>query len=186
MTEKETAQILIMMDVVYPDVMKDKSDAERRMRVKVWHRLFEREPVQLVTAALEAYITSNTANFAPVPGQIKEQIRKLTAGDEMTDAEAWSLVLRAIKRSSYGYAEEFQKLPETLKRCVGRPEQLREWAIMDEETVSSVIASNFRKTYRARKQSEAEMVKLPDSVKLAISGLSGKMLLEGEAGSAES
>lgn len=180
MTTNETAQVITMMDIVYPDVNKNKTDEERIMKVKVWQRLFAQEPIQLVTAALESYMTTTTERFAPTPGQLKEHIRKLTdSSNDITEGEAWELVAKALRRSSYYSGEEFAKLPECVQRCVGSPEQLKEWAQMDMETVSTVVASNFQRGFRYRKQQSDERAKLPEATKQYVSMIAEKMAMPG-------
>lgn len=176
MTLSETAKVITMMDLIYPDTNRDKTDEERKMKVAVWQRLFSQEPVQVVTAALESYMTTTTERFAPTPGQLKEHIRKLSEGDnDLTEGEAWSLVAAALRRSAYYSEEEYAKLPECVQRSVGSSKQLQEWALMDAETVASVVASNFQRGYRYRKQKTDEQAKLPEATKKIVTELARRM-----------
>ena len=176
MTLSETAKVITMMDLIYPDTNRDKTEEERKMKVTVWQRLFSKEPVQVVTAALESYMTTTTERFAPTPGQIKEHIRQLSEGsNDLTEGEAWSLVASALRRSAYYSEEEFAKLPECVQRCVGSPKQLQEWALMDAETVASVVASNFQRGFRYRKQQMDEKAKLPEATKHVVEELAQRM-----------
>ena len=100
---------------------------------------------------------------------------KLTAPNEMTEQEAWSLVLKALSNGTYGSQKEFDKLPPVLQRLVGSPNQLKEWALMDSDTVNSVVASNFQRSYRARAANEREFLALPSDVRQAMGQLTGGM-----------
>ena len=109
--------------------------------------------------------------FPPVPGQIKAKMRLITEPDQMSEMEAWTLVSKALKNSTYGASEEFERFPPIVKRIVGNPSQLREWGLMDSETVHSVVASNFQRSYKAIAAKEREIGKLPSDVKLLVESL---------------
>ena len=96
----------------------------------------------------------------------------------MTAAEAWGLVLSAVKRSAYDSREEFEKLPVMLRRLVGSPSQLRDWAMMDAETVQSVVASNFQRSYQVRAKQEQEYQDLPSEIKQMIGSIADRFALE--------
>lgn len=100
----------------------------------------------------------------------------ISAGDEMTEAEAWGIVAKALRNSAYGSREEFDKFPPVIKRIVGSPSQLREWSMMDSETVHSVVASNFQRSYKAIAQREKELAKLPPDVKALVGKLADASL----------
>jgi hypothetical protein len=116
--------------------------------------------------------------FPPVIGQVKEYIRKLTAPEEMTEQEAWALVAKAIRNGTWGAKEEFEALPPQIQRIVGSPTQLSDWAKMDSDSVHSVVASNFQRSFRAKAKADKEYAALPSEVKAAIGGLSNMMRLE--------
>ena len=63
-------------------------------------------------------------------------------------------MLKTVSRGIYNSGEEFAKLPEEVQRIVGYPRQLHEWAMIDTGEVNTVIASSFRRSWRARKELE--------------------------------
>jgi hypothetical protein len=79
--------------------------------------------------------------------------------------------------SYYGANENFAGLPSLLQKCVGSPNQLREWAIMEAETVDSVIQSNFMRSFKAKQAQEIERSMLPESTRQMISGLVERMAI---------
>ena len=93
----------------------------------------------------------------------------------MTEYEAWNTVKKAIGNGYYGCVEEFGKLPEILRRLVGSPNQLRDWATMESEALNTVVASNFMRSYRVRAEREREYLLLPSDVKAFMAELSGKL-----------
>ena len=175
MTKKETAQIMAVLQANYPDTFKDKSEDMRNATVNLWHSVFERDPYPVVQAAVMAYIQTSTERFMPNVGMIREQIRKLTEPHGMSEAEAWGLVKNALRNGLYGYHEEYEKLPPVVQRCVGSENTLREWAMMDGDSLDSVVASNFMRSFRAISKTEAEWAKLPPGFRDEMKKLSGQI-----------
>ena len=177
MTHKETAQILGVLHSVYFSGGGDQTDAARRVTINTWQKVFADEPVGIVEAAVNAFIASSTTPFFPAPGQIKEQIRLLQKGDELTEQEAWDLVMKALRNSSYGSVEEFAKLPEPVKRAVGSHNMLRQWVHYAASELQ-FVASEFKKAYRQIMEKQNNLEKIPAAVKLVAAG-DKKNLLEG-------
>ena len=103
----------------------------------------------------------------------------LTAPATLSETEAWALVSKAIRNGIYGYQEEYDKLPPTVRAAVGRPEQLKEWAMMDVGETESVVASNFMRGFRTVQKRDRETAMIPESVRTLISGVTQAMLPEG-------
>jgi len=113
----------------------------------------------------------STNKFAPTIADIREQVAELNNQneEELNETAAWSLVLKAIRRSTYYSEEEFAKLPATVQRAVASPKQLWEWATLEDVDgkTLTVIQSNFQRTFRVEQQRERERNKLsPDVLKL--------------------
>lgn len=171
MTREETLTVLAVLKAAYPSFYKDMKRDEAEQIVRLWTEMFADEPARLVASAVKAHIATDEKGFPPHIGAIKTAIRKLTQPDEMTEMEAWGLVRHAIGNGIYGAAKEFEKLPKLIQRIVGSPGQLREWAVMDEETLNSVVASNFQRSYRMRAESEREFMALPSEIRETVGKL---------------
>lgn len=184
MTLEEAAKIVGILEFNYPDTRRHQSDEAYITYIRNWHSFFEHDSFELVEAAVRAYIATSTERFMPNVGQIKEQIRKLTAPEQMSEAEAWTRIKKALSNGLYGAEEEYAKLPPVLQRLVGSPSRLREWAQMDADTVESVIGSNIQRSYRAISAQEAEWQKLPPGYREHMQRLSGQIFgrLELEGG----
>lgn len=178
MDRQETMKILSVLRGAYPAFYRDTSRQEAEAIVNLWAGMFAEDDYQLVAAAVKALIVADKKGFPPVIGQVKEYIRKLTAPEEMTEQEAWALVSKAIRNGTWGAKEEFEALPPQIQRIVGSPTQLSDWAKMDSDSVHSVVASNFQRSYRAKVKADKEYAALPADVKLAIGGLADRMRLE--------
>ena len=175
MTREESARILMELGTNYPDTDKGKSREAMSAKVNLWASMFAEEPFALVQAAVRAYIANSTERFAPNIGQIKEQIRKLTHPDELTEGEAWALVQKAMQNSAYNAAEEFSRLPPLVRKVIGSASNLRAYAMMGEAEALTVFSSNFQRGYRTAQSREAAMEKTPLAIRQMFAGLTAKM-----------
>lgn len=165
MTREDTIKILSVLRGAYPAFYRDITKQEAESTIALWESMFDEEPYELVGAAVKAFISGDGKGFPPAIGQIKERIRLITTPEEMTEQEAWSLVSKALRNSTYGSEEEFAKLPPEIQAVVHDPGQLRQWAMSPAEDVETVIASNFMRSFRAKQKVSKEYMALPTSVK---------------------
>lgn len=175
MTREETIKVLAVLKAAYPAFYRGMKADELNGIVNLWASQFEGDDYKTVGAAVQAHIATDTKGYPPHIGAIKEAIRKITQPDEMSEMEAWGYVASALRNSGYNSVAEFDKLPPVVRRIVGSPSQLREWAMMDSDTVQSVVQSNFMRSYRARAQHEREYLALPENVRELMAQLAGSM-----------
>lgn len=146
MTTDGIIDTLQILTTAYPNYHPDKANT-----VKLWRSAFKNFSDQSVQGAVQKYIYTDTSGFAPVIGQIVDII--FSDGREvMSEVEAWGYVSKALRNSVYGAEEEFEKLPESVKSAIGSPDRLKEWAVLDEKEVQTVVSSNFMRSYRAKTQ----------------------------------
>ena len=67
--------------------------------------------------------------------------------------------------------EEFEKLPPTVQKAVGSADMIKRWAMSDSNEVSTVIQSNFLRSYRTAVKRDEEYAKMPEDVKKLISSI---------------
>lgn len=175
MTRDDTLDILSVLKAAYPNFYRDMTRKDADHVISLWSEMFKDEPAELVGLAVKRHIATDTKGFPPNIGAIKDAIVKIMQPDEMTEFEAWDLVSKATRNSTYNSGEEFAKLPPVVQRIVGSPMQLQEWAAMDTETLQSVIGSNFQRSYRARAHHEREFLALPADVKQAMTQIAAGM-----------
>ena len=89
-----------------------------------------------------------------MPGALNALIAQQQELEGPTEGEAWSLVAKALSRGIYNAREEFEKLPEDIQRIIGSAGQIHDWAMMDERDVQTVIASTFKRAWRARQEAK--------------------------------
>ena len=166
MTRKETGIIMDILATAYPRFYSGPDAPDPAKAVSLWAEMFAEDDVALVAAAVKALIATDDKGYPPHIGAVKAKLRQITGGPEETEADTWNLISKAIRNGLYGAKEEFAKLPPTLQRIVGSPSQLREWAMMDSETLHSVVASNVQRSYKAISSREREIAKLPVSAEM--------------------
>lgn len=166
MNDAETKKILAILTVAYPTLADDKA----LPRVNLWTAMFADEPYELVNAAVRTYIASDTKGFPPAIGKIKQLCINLSEADDISEAEAVALILKATRNGIYGSEEEFAKLPPVCQRIVVSPDRLKDWALLDSDEVNTVIASNLRRAYVAEKAREQEIKALPVAEYMRLKG----------------
>ena len=166
MTREETIKILMVVQAAYPNY----KPQDKTVAVNVWSEMLADIPYEQVNAAVKAYIQSDKSGFAPSIGDIREKVQNIfSKEDELNETAAWSLVLKAIRRSTYYSDEEFAKLPPVVQRAVSSPRQLLEWATLEDVDgkTLTVIQSNFQRAFRVEQQREREWKKLsPDVLRM--------------------
>lgn len=182
MNVKDVKGILAILQAEYPASYARIDDQQMMAKANLWAEIFENVPAKLVYAAVKAIISGESREFAPSAGEIKNKIYDLTEPSALSETEAWALVSKAIRNGIYGYQTEFEKLPPTVQAAVGRPEQLKEWAVMDETEVQSVVASNFMRGYKTVQKRERETAMIPDAVRDLLKSVSGNLMLPENGG----
>ncbi len=178
MNREETLKIFSVIKANYGNFFKNMTKVDAEAMVSLWEDMFQDEPYELVGAAVKAFIASDVDGYPPNVGKIKEHIKKLTQPEELSDQEAANLIFKALSNSIYNAESEFEKLPHTLQTLVGSPNMLREWAMMDSDTVHSVISSNLMRSYRTVAEREKFKQALPGSVKNLLEEATKKLCIE--------
>lgn len=164
MTREETVKIIRIMCDCYPNY-KPNNLSET---VDVWNMMLKDCVYEQVSVALKAYIRSDTSGFAPSIGQLIGKMQAMSQPQELDGMTAWGLVSKALRNGYYGSVEEFNKLPPLVRRAVGMPDNLRNWATSDYQAIETVIQSNFLKNYRTVVNRSRELNCMPPEIKLLI------------------
>lgn len=174
MTKKEMAEIITLMQANYPDDFRGMSDKAMNGKINLWFMQFRDDEYMEVLAAVMAHIATDTNRFMPPVGVIKAKLTEIRVPDEMTELEAWGLVQKALRNSSYNSGEEYAKLPPVVQRLVGDPMQLKEWASLEDKALT-VVASNFQRSYKVRAAKEREFLALPSAVQQTMTQIASGM-----------
>ena len=171
MTRSETLAIMSILKAAYPSYYRDMKRQDAEAVVNLWSEMLADYPADLVAAAVKSHIASDRNGFPPHIGAIIAAIGEISRPAELSEGEAWALIAKALRNSSYNSEKEFAALPESLQRLVGHHSQLREWASMDTGTVQSVVQSNFMRSDRARQEGERKMQSMPADVRAKLAGM---------------
>lgn len=163
MTTSEIKKILGVIKVAYPNSFNGMTMTDLNALITLWDRHFKGYSYETVAMALDSIISAESSPFMPTIGRIKEEIIKITQPKLLTPEEAWALVEKACKNGVYHAKDEWDKLPEYIKRLV-TPTQIRDWAQMDADALRSVVASNWMRSFKARIKSELEYLAMPEHV----------------------
>lgn len=160
MTIQEFSRIAFLLKTYYPqDSLLPTQEA-----VDLWYEGLEDLDVKAVVVGLKKYVLTN--HFPPTISDLREYACAVMGGEELNETHAWNLVYHALGNSLLHADEEFAKLPPAVQRAVHSPGQLREWAMMDIETVNSVIYSNFLRTFRAESAREKRESSIPEGLRM--------------------
>lgn len=174
MTVNEARKIIAVMLVSYPNF----KPIDTELMATTWADMLAEYTYEQVNTALRCYITSDKSGFAPAIGQIVDKIKTVSEPQQLNELEAWGLVDKAIRNSTYHAEEEFAKLPPIVQKAVGSPSQLFNWARSDIETLESVTQSNFLRTYRAVAKREDEVSRMPSQIRQLIQENEPKIMIE--------
>lgn len=168
MTTLEFSKIVAALKTVYTSP----NFIPNEQAIEVWFTLIGKN-TDYKTVAVAAQMYMTTERFPPTPSDILKNIAKLTKGEEYpNEQEAWAAVSKACSNGNYGAREEFDRLPPVIRRAVGAPDTIRDWANVEGDAFQTVIQSNFLRSYRAALQSQREMdsysPKLQEIIKKAL------------------
>lgn len=175
MTREEVKKIVMTIDVLYPNW----NPKDLTFLVNAWTTMLVDYAYEDIERALRAFVATDQNGFAPTVGQLINCAHIADRKDEIPEMEAWSMVSKAISNGIYNSAEEFNKLPELIREAVGNSQNIRQWAMMDIETVQSVVHSNFLRAYKAVIEHKSEYKKLPSDVRQRISQAETKRIQTG-------
>lgn len=161
MTREDVKKLIAVVTATYPNHFRNYTGQEIDNMVSAWVRVMMDVDYKTADRGLTVYLRSDTKGFPPSPGQIIECMRLLEPDNSMNEMEAWSLVERAVRNSGYASTEEFNKLPQIIRRVIRSPTRLKEWSQMDMADFQTVEQSNFMRSYRAELEREKNNAKVP-------------------------
>ena len=171
MDKKQIAEILTILKVSFPNMYNN--DIPVNDIINVWYVALKDYDFELIKMAVNSIIITN--KFPPTIADIVEKVNLITKPNQLTENEAWDMVYKAICNSAYNSAQEFKKLPSSVKRAVGSHEMLKSWSQLPTDEVQTVIQSNFMRSYKSASKQEKEHEMLPENVKKFTLELANKM-----------
>lgn len=164
MTKNEVVKLLMTIQTFYPNYQVE----NKEFTINAWYSIIGDCDYKPMEKALRAYITTDTSGFAPSIGQLINKLHEVQSPQELNEMEAWLLVSKALRNGTYGAVKEFNKLPPLVQKAVGSPDNLRNWAQTDSESIENVVQSNFMRTYRTVVNRAKEYQKMPKDIQALI------------------
>ena len=166
MTRDETKKIIAMSKAFYPNWTIENIPQV----IDAWTLVLSEYDYKDIEQALVMFVKTDSKGFAPAVGQLISTAHKPEEVAEISEGEAWAMVHKAIKNGSYGYHEEFSKLPKIVQAGVGREENLRSWAMTTDEGLP-VVQSQFLRGFREALRKKHDYLHMPKDMKLKTNAL---------------
>lgn len=180
MIKSDIATIIGILKTAYPQYYKDRNSIIDT--TNLWYEMFENDDINLIKIAVKNYITNSTSGFPPTIGEIKNELYKLTSGDEKQDIELWNELKSAIRSGIYYSAEIFPTLSKELQIYLKNPMQLKELAMSNADDLETVQKGIFLKQMPIIKQREKEKIMMLPERRKMLEELAEKMSVKGLMG----
>lgn len=132
MLDSEVSRLLETIEVMYPNTRFKNIQAT----VLLWSEYLANENSNEIFNALKKWYGDGN-EFSPNAGQLIQMVRKAKSTSPLEGIRA---LKEALKNSSYGYVEEFEKLPEVVKKVIGSPINLHN---LGQKGMNSYDESNY-------------------------------------------
>lgn len=163
MLREETQRLLMMIQGSYSNF----KPVDQTVAINTWNLALADISFKQAQQAFLTYLRRDISGFAPTPGKLLEIIHEISEENQPNENEAWTMVEKALRNSTYNSESEFAKLPSLVQKAVGSPGQLRSWAL-EESGSRQVMASNFMRVYRAEQLKQKDYEKLPENLKALV------------------
>ena len=124
MKESEASYLLSVLRVNYPGSFTHHSTDDTKVYLNLWCKSFENYPYNEVARAINRIIQTDTSNFAPSIGRVKDELNKKFKESVMPSEEAWSIVLNKASCNPIKARANFETLPGNIKKAVKHPKFL--------------------------------------------------------------
>lgn len=182
MNRTELVQILTILGSNFNSIGKQMEDqAKRKMICELWWECIGDIDYKLALAAVKKAIINS--GFPPTIHDIRTSALELVTKEEnkKTPIEYWNEAFKMITKGTYMTQEEFEKYSPVVKKFFGNNvAQVKELAMTDITTISTVTKGQFLKQIEVLQQREKENNLLPDSIKQVMLDVTNNKLLEGE------
>lgn len=178
MNEKQILMILSILKANYTFWAKGLSETDITAMVMLWKKQFQDYDPNVIANAVQSIIATDTSDYPPNIAKIKQMANVLLNGNRLTEQEAWGYIKRALPNASVQAKYDWERFPKEVQELC-TPKDLVDWALnYTEDKIDTVISSNFMRSYRVKVTQNQQQELLPNSVKIAISGIVENMKLE--------
>lgn len=182
MNKTELVQILTILGSNFNSIGKQMEDKEKRKIIcELWWECIGDIEYPLALAAVKKAIIHSP--YPPTIHDIRSSALELVTKEEnnKTPIEYWNEAFKMIKSGTYMTKEEFEKHSPVVKKFFGDVAQVKELAMTDYDTVSTVTKGQFLKQIEILQKREKEDKLLPASIKETVKQIMSldKNLIEG-------
>lgn len=136
-------------------------------QAKVYYDLLKDIPFATLQFAVKRAVQEMAQNFIPTVGKIREYAAEYAVGQLPLAAEAWTAVLKAIKR--FGYVRRAEALQSLDPVAAAAADSIGWDTLCDSENIS-ILSGQFRMAYEAIAKRFADRMKLSVELRPAITG----------------
>lgn len=151
MTRKEIKNMLRIIEIEYPSAFKGMTENDMVLKLNLWESQFAPYDKDIVLKAFYNCIAKS--EFAPKISSIFEEMNKLeTGGDE--EQALWEQLTKLCGRASVVTQEEFEALPEPLRKWLRNLQNLKEIGLIKSDIFNSVTRGQFFREIKPIVESE--------------------------------
>ncbi len=173
MKKTEMVQIITLLAGNY-DSIANKSQTQKELMLNTWYECLGDLDYKIVLQAVKKSIIDSS--YPPTIHEIrKNAIQMINPTTNKTAIEAWNEALKMISNGLYMTQEQFESCNPEVKKYFGSVNNVRQHAMLDSDTVNSVIKGQFLKQYDVLIEREREEKMLPEPMKEMFGVLVDKM-----------
>lgn len=162
MTKQETLLILATLKAAYPTYYRELPKTDAEAVVNLWAVQFADCGYKETMTAVHSLISSRTSNFPPTIGEVKQALFRIRKPGALSPGDAWAMVSRCISRGSVHSREDWELLPEVVRKAI-TPDEIRRMAT-DEDYNESVSKALFLKNFAVVQEREREREVVPAGI----------------------
>lgn len=151
MTRKEIKNMLRIVEIEYPSAFKGMTENDMVLKLNLWESQFAPYDKDIVLKAFYNCIAKS--EFAPKISSIFEEMNKLENGGDEEQA-LWEQLAKLCERASVVTQEEFEALPEPLKKWLRNLQVLKALGKIDTDIFNSVTRGQFFREIKPIVESE--------------------------------
>lgn len=160
MTKNEMVQIMAVISAAYPRFYDKQTETDKIAALRLWYRHFEYVDYNVMLKAVDAVISKN--KFPPAIAEIYEKLNIVLGIYDITETEAWSCVLKIIRRGQTDYQRQFELLPPIIQDTLGSADKLKEWSEVNDRAIDVIISNEFQQAFSAETERRKKLMELPD------------------------
>ena len=162
MKKSETIQIISLLAGNYESIA-NKSDKQKSLMINSWQECLKDLDYPVVLQSIKKIMIESV--YPPTIADIRKNVVDIINPIEYDPLEAWNECYSMISRGNYMTQEEFEQYSPVCKKFIGSINQLRNYAMVETDTINTVVKSNFLKQYEILKNRERQESVLPIDMK---------------------